>query len=87
LKLLFLSQPAESSNRTKDWVIQQKSGNVQSAGAATTAHLEGPPSGPLPSGPSGGPHHGLWRTVDKVLDKLHLISSTIRGMANKNTGR
>ncbi|XP_034401671.1 A-kinase anchor protein 9 isoform X4 [Cyclopterus lumpus] len=44
---------AESSNRTKDWVFQQKSGNV----------------------------------VDKILDKLNLISSKIRGMANQNTGR
>ncbi|XP_037649678.1 A-kinase anchor protein 9 isoform X2 [Sebastes umbrosus] len=62
----------ESTDRTKDWVFQQKSGNVQSAS---------------PTGPASGPHHGPWRTADKILGKLHLISSKIRGMANKNTDR
>ncbi|XP_068431052.1 A-kinase anchor protein 9 isoform X3 [Clinocottus analis] len=71
-----------STNRTKDWVFQQKSGNVRSAGATTPPHPEA-----SPTGPSGGPHHGPWRTADKLLDKLHLISSKIRSMANKNTGR
>ncbi|XP_075961781.1 A-kinase anchor protein 9 isoform X4 [Anarhichas minor] len=73
---------SESTDRTKDWVFQQKSGNVQSASSTTSPHLEA-----SPAGHSGGPHHGPWRTVDKILDKLHLISSKIRGMANKNTGR
>ncbi|KAK1880793.1 A-kinase anchor protein 9 [Dissostichus eleginoides] len=43
---------SESTDRTKDWVFQQKSGNA-----------------------------------DKIFGKLHLISSKIRGMANKTTGR
>ncbi|XP_068567205.1 A-kinase anchor protein 9 isoform X2 [Cebidichthys violaceus] len=73
---------SESTDRTKDWVFQQKSGNVQSASSTTSPHLEA-----SSAGHSGGPHHGPWRTVDKILDKLHLISSKIRGMANKNTGR
>ncbi|KAK9526749.1 hypothetical protein VZT92_015432 [Zoarces viviparus] len=73
---------SESTDRTKDWVFQQKSGNVQSASSTTSPHLEA-----SPAGHSGGPHRGPWRTVDKILDKLHLISSKIHGMANKNTGR
>lgn len=73
---------SESTDRTKDWVFQQKSGNVQSASSTTSPHLEA-----SPAGHSGGPHRGPWRTVDKILDKLHLISSKIRGMASKNTGR
>ncbi|KAM6903836.1 A-kinase anchor protein 9 [Lycodopsis pacificus] len=73
---------SESTDRTKDWVFQQKSGNVQSASSTTSPHLEA-----SPAGHSGGPHRGPWRTVDKILDKLHLISSKIHGMASKNTGR
>lgn len=72
---------SESTDRTKDWVFQQKSGNVQSASPGTSPHLVSP------TGHTGGPHHGPWRTADKILGKLHLISSKIRSMASKTTGR
>ncbi|AWP21551.1 putative A-kinase anchor protein 9 [Scophthalmus maximus] len=71
-----------STDLTKDWVFQQKSGDVQSAGSSPSPHHE-----LSPTGLTGGPHHGSWRTVDKVVGKLHLISSKIRSMANKTTGR
>lgn len=32
-------------------------------------------------------HHGPWRTVDKILGKLHLVSSKVRSMAGKTAGR
>lgn len=65
----------ESTDRTKDWVFQQKS-------SSTSPHLE-----VSPTGRTGGPHHGPWRTVDKILGKLHLVSSKVRSMASKTTGR
>ncbi|XP_010789773.1 A-kinase anchor protein 9 isoform X3 [Notothenia coriiceps] len=73
---------SESTDRTKDWVCQQKSGNGQSATSTTAPH-----TGASPATHSSGPHHGPWRTADKIFGKLHLISSMIRGMANKTTGR
>ncbi|KAM9386311.1 A-kinase anchor protein 9 isoform 2-T2 [Pholidichthys leucotaenia] len=68
----------ESTNRTKDWVFQQKSGH----GSSMPPHVEA-----SPTGLSGGPHHGPWRTADRIVSKLHVISSKIRSMASKNTGR
>lgn len=41
---------------------------------------EVPPTGALQ-------HHGPWRTVDKILAKLHLVSSKVRSMAGKTAGR
>lgn len=41
---------------------------------------EVPPTGALQ-------HHGPWRTVDKILGKLHLVSSKVRSMAGKTAGR
>ncbi|XP_049891352.1 A-kinase anchor protein 9 isoform X3 [Epinephelus moara] len=73
---------SESTDRTKDWVFQQKSGNVQSASSTSSPHVE-----VSPTGHTSGPHHGPWRTVDKILGRLRLISSKVRGMANKTTGR
>ncbi|XP_029919471.1 A-kinase anchor protein 9 isoform X2 [Myripristis murdjan] len=71
---------SESTDRTKDWVFQQKSGNAETVS----------PSTPTPtllditrSGQSGGP----WRTTDKILGKLHLIASKIRNIVSKATGR
>ncbi|KAM3596676.1 uncharacterized protein V6R79_018870 [Siganus canaliculatus] len=61
----------ESPDRTKDWVFQQKS-----------PHLD-----VSPTGLGSGLHHGPWRTVDKVLGKLQLISSKIRGMVSQTTTR
>ncbi|XP_067468950.1 A-kinase anchor protein 9 isoform X1 [Thunnus thynnus] len=68
---------SESTNRTKDWVFQQKSSS-----SSVSPHLE-----VTTMGNTSGLHHGPWRTVDKILGKLHLISSKIRSMASKNTGR
>lgn len=62
-----------SADRTKDWVFQQKSAN-------SASHPEATPAGGLQ-------HHGPWRTVDKILGKLHLISSKVRSMAGKTAGR
>lgn len=71
---------SESTDRTKDWVFQQKSSNAETVS----------PSTPTPtlldvtrSGQSGGP----WRTTDKILGKLHLIASKIRNIVSKATGR
>lgn len=41
---------------------------------------EVPPTGALQ-------HHGPWRTVDKILAKLHLVSSKVRSLAGKTAGR
>ncbi|MED6273439.1 hypothetical protein CHARACLAT_006373 [Characodon lateralis] len=74
--------PSEHNDRTKDWVLQQKSGNAQSASTSASPQMEGSPAD-LP----GGPHHGPWRTVDRIVGKLHLVSSKIRSMASKALGR
>ncbi|XP_028452594.1 A-kinase anchor protein 9 isoform X6 [Perca flavescens] len=81
-KSVLLYFPQQTTDRTKDWVFQQKSANGQTAGSAASPNLEA-----SPTGHTSGPHHGPWRTVDKILGTLHLISSKIRGMANKTTGR
>ncbi|XP_039977214.1 A-kinase anchor protein 9 isoform X2 [Xiphias gladius] len=73
---------SESTDHTKDWVYHQKSGNVQSASPGTSPHLE-----VSPAGHASGPHHGPWRTVDKIVGKLHLISSKIHSLASKTTDR
>lgn len=41
---------------------------------------EVPPTGALQ-------HHGPWRTADKILAKLHLVSSKVRSMAGKTASR
>ncbi|XP_062414443.1 A-kinase anchor protein 9 isoform X2 [Pungitius pungitius] len=76
---------SEPASRTKDWVFQQKSGNVQSVSSTTSPQAEASPIGRT-SGPHLGPQLGPWRTVDNILDKLHLVSAKIHGMASKNTG-
>ncbi|XP_038135289.1 A-kinase anchor protein 9 isoform X4 [Cyprinodon tularosa] len=73
---------SEPSDRIKDWVLQQKSGSGQSASSTSSPHMEGR-AVDLPD----GPHHGPWRTVDRIVGKLHLVSSKIRSMASKATGR
>ncbi|XP_058475403.1 A-kinase anchor protein 9 isoform X2 [Solea solea] len=67
----------DSGFHTTDWVSQLKSGTsntspLQEVSAA--AH-------------SSGPHHGPWRTVDKIIGKLHLVSSKICSMSNQTPGR
>lgn len=59
---------ADATDRTKDWVFQQKSGSVQS-----------PSASPAACGP--------WRTLDKILSKLYLISSRVSSLAGKPTDR
>ncbi|XP_055081545.1 A-kinase anchor protein 9 isoform X2 [Periophthalmus magnuspinnatus] len=66
---------SETSDRTKDWVMQQKT-------SSPSSHLD--LTGP---GTSSGLHHGPWRTVDSVLGKLHLVSSKVHSLANKAAGR
>ncbi|XP_078146258.1 A-kinase anchor protein 9 isoform X1 [Centroberyx gerrardi] len=68
---------SESTDRTKDWVFQQKSGSSAPAALLDASR----------TGHGGGPHHGPWRTTDKILGKLHLIASKIRTMTSKSTGR
>ncbi|KAM9737616.1 A-kinase anchor protein 9 isoform 2-T2 [Menidia menidia] len=71
---------SSSSDRTKDWVFQQKGGDGEPVGSGP------PPLGAPPAGHAGGPHHGPWRTVDNIVGKLYLISSKIRSMATKTSG-
>lgn len=71
---------SESTDRTKDWVLQQKSGSAQSATACPRVDVS-------PTTHTSGPHHGPWRTVDKIVGKLHLISSKIHSRTSKTTGR
>ncbi|XP_043993561.1 A-kinase anchor protein 9 isoform X3 [Gambusia affinis] len=73
---------SEPTNRTKDWILQQKSGKAQSASANASPHMEG-----SPADLTAGPHHGPWRTVDRIVGKLHLVSSKIRSMASKTEDR
>lgn len=85
-RVYFFKQQAawhsESTDRTVDWVFQQKSGPVPSASSSVSPHRE-----VSAAGQSSGLHHGPWRTVDRIVGKLHLISSKVRSMANKTTGR
>ncbi|KAM9838219.1 A-kinase anchor protein 9 [Aulostomus maculatus] len=69
------ARQSESTDRTKDWVFQQKSPSMP---LLTEVAL---------TSPSSGPHQGPWRTVDKILSKLRLVSSKIRSMASKTAGR
>nr|XP_015829106.2 A-kinase anchor protein 9 isoform X3 [Nothobranchius furzeri] len=70
---------SKSTDRTKDWVLQQKSGSAQSASAPPHMNIS-------PTSLTGGPHHGPWRTADRIVEKLHLISSKVCSMASKATG-
>lgn len=67
--------PSETSDRIKDWVLQQKS-------SSPSPHLD-----LTVPGQSRGLHQGPWRTVDNILGKLHLVSSKVQSMVNKTTGR
>lgn len=74
--LLFKQQVVwhgDSTERTKDWVFQQKS---------EPPHLE-----VSPVGRASSLRHGPWDTVDKILGKLQLISSKVHSMASKTSGR
>lgn len=73
---------SESSDRTTDWVFQQKSGNLQSGSSSASPQVDVSAAAQV-----GGLHHGPWRTVDRIVAKLHLISSKVRSMASKTTGR
>lgn len=90
------AQHRESTDRTQDWVLRQRTENAPS-GTETSPQAEaspsdhpGGPSGPgHVSGPgqAGGLHHGPWRTVDKIVGKLQLVSSKIHNLSVRNTGR
>ncbi|XP_037548691.1 A-kinase anchor protein 9 [Nematolebias whitei] len=67
---------SESTDRTKDWVLQQKNDGAQSATASPRVDVS-------PATHASGTHHGPWRTVDKIVGKLHLISSKIHSMTSK----
>ncbi|KAK7898929.1 hypothetical protein WMY93_019782 [Mugilogobius chulae] len=64
---------SENSDRTKDWVLQQKS---------PSSHLDLSRPGPI-----SGLHQGPWRTLDNILGKLHLVSSKVHSLADKAAGR
>ncbi|XP_068188344.1 A-kinase anchor protein 9 [Antennarius striatus] len=68
----------DSTDRTKDWVFQQKSGSVQASYPLLEASL---------TGPVGGPHQGPWRTLDRILENLHLVSSKVRALVSRTSGR
>ncbi|KAM3858147.1 A-kinase anchor protein 9 [Diretmus argenteus] len=74
---------SESTDRTKDWVFQQKSSNVQTLSSGTA------PTVPevTRTGHAGAAHHGPLQTADKILGKLHLVASKIRNMTGKATSR
>lgn len=80
--LCFWAQQAawhsEPTDRTKDWVFQQKTGHVLSAGSSASPHQDVSPT---------GPNQGPWRTVDKIVGKLHLVSSKVHSMTSKTPGR
>uniref|UniRef100_A0A3Q2XGB4 A kinase (PRKA) anchor protein 9 n=1 Tax=Haplochromis burtoni TaxID=8153 RepID=A0A3Q2XGB4_HAPBU len=73
---------SDSTDRTKDWVLQQKSGNLHTESSSASPHKE-----VSSTGHSSGPHHGPWRTVDRIVSKLQVISSKVRSMPSKTTGR
>ncbi|KAM8840712.1 A-kinase anchor protein 9 isoform 3-T3 [Spinachia spinachia] len=64
---------SKAASRAKDWVSV----------SSTTS----PQPGASPTGRPSGPQHDPSHTVDKILDRLHLVSANINSMANKNTGR
>ncbi|XP_028256635.1 A-kinase anchor protein 9 isoform X2 [Parambassis ranga] len=72
----------EPTDRTKDWVLQQKNGNIPSGSTSASPHMD-----VSPGGHGSSLHHGPWRTVDRIVGKLQLVSSKIRNMASKTTGR
>uniref|UniRef100_A0A3Q2P8S4 ELK domain-containing protein n=1 Tax=Fundulus heteroclitus TaxID=8078 RepID=A0A3Q2P8S4_FUNHE len=74
---------SEPTDRTKDWVLLQTSGDAPPASATASPHTEGSP----PADPPGGPQHAPWRTVDRIVGKLNLVSSKIRSIAGKAAGR
>ncbi|RVE67246.1 hypothetical protein OJAV_G00115680 [Oryzias javanicus] len=89
-------QHKDSTHRTQDWVLQQRTENAPS-GTQTSPQAEVSPSahagGPSGPGQAGGPgqaaglHHGPWRTVDKIVGKLQLVSSRIHNLSVRNTSR
>lgn len=76
----------DSTDRTQDWVIHQRSENAP-PGTEPSPRAEVPPADCTDgAGHLSAPHHGPWRTVDKIVGKLHLVSSKIRNLARRNTG-
>ncbi|XP_034016530.1 A-kinase anchor protein 9 isoform X2 [Thalassophryne amazonica] len=68
---------SDPTDRTKDWVFEQKSRNDPSVSLSMPTHLEITQSGHI--GGSGQGHH-------RMVDKLHLISSKIHNITSKTPG-
>ncbi|XP_070970259.1 A-kinase anchor protein 9-like isoform X2 [Oncorhynchus clarkii lewisi] len=69
----------EPTDRTRDWVFKQKSGDTLTVNPSTPSLLK-------VTGTGGAPHHDP-KHSDKVLGKLQLIAAKIRTMVSKGSGR
>ncbi|XP_028317617.1 A-kinase anchor protein 9 isoform X2 [Gouania willdenowi] len=65
----------ESTERDRNGELQQRSSNVQSPSSSVSPHLE-------TMSPSGL-HRGPWRTTDRIVGKLQLVSSKVHSIASK----
>ncbi|XP_064839611.1 A-kinase anchor protein 9 isoform X8 [Oncorhynchus masou masou] len=71
----------EPTDRTRDWVFKQKSGNTLSVNPSTPSLLK-----VTGTGGNLAPHHDP-KHSDKVLGKLQLIAAKIQTMVSKGSGR
>ncbi|XP_045081973.1 A-kinase anchor protein 9 isoform X2 [Coregonus clupeaformis] len=71
----------EPTDRTRDWVFQQKSGDTLTVNPSTPSLLK-----VTGTGGNLAPHHDP-KHSDKVLGKLQLIAAKIRTMVSKGSGR
>uniref|UniRef100_A0A8C7MF15 Pericentrin/AKAP-450 centrosomal targeting domain-containing protein n=1 Tax=Oncorhynchus kisutch TaxID=8019 RepID=A0A8C7MF15_ONCKI len=69
------------TDRTRDWVFQQKPGNMLTIESSAPSLLE-----VTGTGVNLAPHHNP-KHSDKVLGKLQLIAAKIRTMVSKGSGR
>ncbi|XP_055750169.1 A-kinase anchor protein 9-like isoform X3 [Salvelinus fontinalis] len=69
------------TDRTRDWVFQQKPGDMLTIESSAPSLLE-----VTGTGGNLAPHHNP-KHSDKVLGKLHLIAAKIRTMVSKGSGR
>nr|XP_046181660.1 A-kinase anchor protein 9-like [Oncorhynchus gorbuscha] len=71
----------EPTDRTRDWVFKQKSGDTLTVNPSTPSLLK-----VTGTGGNLAPHHDP-KHSDKVLGKLQLIAAKIRTMVSKGSGR
>ncbi|XP_029587839.1 A-kinase anchor protein 9 isoform X2 [Salmo trutta] len=71
----------EPTDRTRDWVFKQKSGDTLTVNPSTPSLLN-----VTGTGGNLAPHHDP-KHSDKVLGKLQLIAAKIRAMVSKGSGR